>query len=175
MSDLEIKSTETVLQEKFINGEATIERVPSTAEALRRSDDLDALLLMEGLRPRMPLTKDKYLVHENPELIQWERECRKFLRQLSPDHGHRVSAVMIFEWATGIRVAELQEQGGSANRHLRKLNQILNYYFGKPYQTYIAGRKVARAYRVPPGTRIKRRRPMTNALYFEYTEGVLNP
>ena len=32
----------------------------------------------------MPVTKDKYMVKENPHLVQWEREVRKFLRNLSP-------------------------------------------------------------------------------------------
>lgn len=123
----------------------------------------------------MPLTKDKYLVRENPHLVQWERETRKFLRRLSPDHRHRVSAVMVYEWATGIRVADLMAEGGSANGHLRHINKILRYYFGQPYMTYICGRKVPKAYEVKPGYYIKRHRPMTLTLYAEYAEGVLNP
>lgn len=123
----------------------------------------------------MPFTKDKYVVRENPQLVQWERETRKFLRNLSPAHGHRISAVMIYEWATGIRVKELLEQGGTASPDLRKINQSLRHYFGKPYQTYIGGRKVPRAYKVKSGYYIRRHRPMTITLYLEYSEGVLNP
>lgn len=123
----------------------------------------------------MPLTKDKYIVKENPHLIQWERETRKFLRQLSPQHGHRVAAVMVYEWATGIKIKELMEAGGSANADLRKINKCLQFYFGDPYMTYIAGRKVPKAYKVRPGYYIKRHRPMTMTLWAEYTEGVLNP
>ena len=123
----------------------------------------------------MPLTKDKYLVKENPHLVQWERETRLFLRQLSPQHGHRVSAVMIYEWATGINVAELVAGGGSASADLRKINQILRQYFGKPYMTYILGRKVPNAYKVPPGWYVKRHRPVTLTLYAEYLQGTLNP
>jgi hypothetical protein len=130
----------------------------------------------------MPLTKDKYLVRENPHLVQWEREVRKFLRNLSPEHGHRVAAVMIYEWATGIRVAEVmeQEQKGEPGKtswrsDLRKLNQILEFYFGKPYMTYICGRKVPKAYRVRPGYYIRRHRPMTLTLWSEYQEGTLYP
>jgi hypothetical protein len=123
----------------------------------------------------MPLTKDKYLIKENPHLVQWERETRKFLRNLSPRHGHRVAAVMIYEWATGIKVAELMAEGGSAQADLRKINQILRHYFGKPYMTYIAGRKINNAYRVRVGYLIKRHRPLTLTLWTEYTEGTLNP
>lgn len=123
----------------------------------------------------MPLTKDKYLVRENPALIAWERETRKFLRQLSPEHGHRVSAVMVYEWATGTSVAELMKSGGSANGHLRMINRCLTHYYGKPFMTYILGRKVPRAYRVPPGYYITRHRPMTLTLWVEYSEGVLRP
>jgi hypothetical protein len=131
----------------------------------------------------MPFTKDKYLVKENPQLVQWERECRKFLRRLSPRVGHRVAAVMIYEWATGILISEameLEKQGDPSTRttwrsDLRKINQVLEFYFGKPYMTYIMGRKVPKAYRVRPGYFIKRHRPMTLTLYAEYAEGTLNP
>jgi len=121
----------------------------------------------------MPLTQDKYLVRENPQLVTWERETRVFLRQLSPAHGHRVSAVMVYEWATGINVADLMRQGGTASPDLRKINQILRFYFGKSYSTYIANKKVAKAYRVPEGYYIKRHRPMTLTLWTEYSNNVL--
>jgi hypothetical protein len=123
----------------------------------------------------MPFTKDKYLVKENPHLVAWERETRKFLRQLSPQHGHRVAAVMVYEWATGIKVAELMAAGGSANSELRHINKCLTFYFGKSYMTYINNRKVPRAYRVRPGYLIKRHRPMTLTLYSEWCEKTLNP
>lgn len=123
----------------------------------------------------MPLTQDKYLVKENPQLVEWERECRKFLRNLSPQHSHRVSAVMIYEWATGINVAELVASGSSARADLGKINKILRFYYGKPYMTYIAGRKVPNCYRVRPGYYIKRHRPLTLTLWAEYQEGTLNP
>lgn len=123
----------------------------------------------------MPATKDKYLVKENPQLVAWERETRKFLRNLSPKHGHRVSAVMVYEWATGINVAQLMAGGGSAAADLRKINAILRHHFGKPYMTYIMGRKVPNCYRVPPGWYVKRHRPVTLTLYAEYLNGTLNP
>lgn len=123
----------------------------------------------------MPFTKDKYLVKENAELVQWERETRKFLRNLTPRHRHRVSAVMIWEWVTGLDMRELVAAGGSANRDLRKINQVLKFYFGESRMTYIMGRKVPKCYDVKPGYLIKRHRPMTLTLYAEYCEKTLNP
>ena len=122
----------------------------------------------------MPFTKNKFLVRENSDLVKWERETRKFLRKLSPEHGHRVSAAMVFEWATGIQVVDLMAQGGSTV-DLKRINKVLRFYFGKPYMTYICGRKVPNAFKVPPGWYVKRHRPMTLTLYAEYSEGTLNP
>ena len=122
----------------------------------------------------MPFTKDKFLVRENADLVQWERETRMFLRKLSPEHGHRVSAAMVYEWATGIKVADLMAAGGSTV-DLKKINKVLRYYFEKSYTTYICGKKVPNAYRVKPGYYITKHRPMTLTLYAEYCEGTLYP
>lgn len=122
----------------------------------------------------MPLTKDKYLVKDNPQMVQWEREVRKFLRRLTPEHEHRIAASMIYEWATGIKVADLMREGGSM-ADLRKINTILKFYFGAPYMTWICGKKVPRAYRVKGGWYIRRHRPMTLTLYAEFCEGTLYP
>ena len=51
----------------------------------------------------------------------------------------------------------------------------LAFYFGKPFTTWIMGRKVGKAYKVKQGYYIRRHRPKTLTLYAEYTEGVLNP
>jgi hypothetical protein len=134
---------------------------------------LDQLILSDEERAKLPETKDKFLVRENPHLIQWEREVRKFLRKLNPNHGHRVSAAMVYEWATGINIAELYKAGGTAGAHLRSINRILVYYFGKPYMTYILGRKVPKAYRVPPGWYVTRHRPMTLTLFHEWSSKTL--
>ena len=171
-----LSDVEELLKKRFTKEEGDRkQRVPSTAHAAAPAARVEQLVLPDEMRARMPYTKDKYLVKENPQLVQWERETRKFLRQLSPQHGHRVAAVMVYEWATGIRVAELMEEGGSAQGDLRKINQVLRFYFGKPYMTYIMGRKIPKAYRVKPGYYIKRHRPMTLTLYAEYAEGTLNP
>lgn len=177
-----LSEVEEALKRRFDKDEASKRRVPSTARAAASSERVDQLVLPDEMRAKMPLTKDRYLVRENPQLVQWERETRKFLRNLSPMHGHRVAAVMVYEWATGIRVADLMaaEAKGQPGRpswrsDLRKINQILKFYFGDSYMTYIAGRKVPKAYRVKPGYYIKRHRPMTLTLWAEYTEGTLNP
>jgi len=170
-----LTEVEKVLKRRFDKDTADRRRVPSTARDAAASDRLDQLVLPDNERAKMPLTKDKYLVRENPHLVAWEREVRKFLRNLTPNHGHRVAAVMIYEWATGIRVAELMAAGGTAAPDLRKINQILRFYFGKPYMTYIAGRKVPNAYRVREGYYIRRHRPLTLTLWAEYQEGTLYP
>jgi len=170
-----LSEVETLLKKRFDRDEANKARVPSTAHATRGSARIDQLTLPDDERAKMPLTKDKYMVRENPNLVMWEREVRKFLRNLSPEHGHRVCAVMIYEWATGIRVAELMAEGGSARADLGNINKALRYYFGKPYMTYIAGRKVPNAHRVPPGYYIRRHRPLTLTLWAEYCEGTLYP
>lgn len=176
IGDSLLSEVEAVLKKKFDKEEANKKnRVPSSAQDAAPSERLDQLVLPDEMRAKMPFTKDKYLVRENPHLVAWEREVRKFLRKLSPEHGHRVSAVMIYEWATGIRVSDLVAEGGTASPDLRKLNQILRFYFGKSYMTYIMGRKVPNAYKVKPGYYIRRHRPMTLTLYAEYAEGSLYP
>ena len=122
----------------------------------------------------MPLTKDKYLVRENPELVQWERETRKFLRRLSPDHGHRVSAAMVYEWATGIKVVDLMAAKASTI-DLKRITKVLKFYFGEPYMTWICGKKVPKCFTVKPGYYITKHRPMTLTLYAEYAAKTLRP
>lgn len=169
-----LSEVEEMLKKKF-SKETVASRLPSSADDAAASARIDELVLDDELRGKMPFTKDKYLVKENPQLVQWERETRKFLRRLSPIHGHRVSAVMVYEWATGIRVKELMEAGGNANGDLRKLNKILRLYFGKSYMSYIAGRKVPHCFKVPQGYYIRSHRPHSLTLYSEYCEKTLNP
>ena len=174
-SDLEKqREIERFLQGRF-NKNATKPRVSGDSRPAPRGvrGGLDSLILSDGERARLPETKDKYLVRENPNLVQWERETRKFLRKLNPSHGHRVSAAMVYEWATGINITELYHRGGSAASHLRNINKVLAHYFGKPYMTYILGRKVPKAYRVPPGWYVTRHRPMTLTLFHEWSTKTL--
>jgi hypothetical protein len=177
-----LTTTEEELKKRFQKEEADRRRLPSVARDAPASERLDQLVLPDDMRARMPLTKDKYLVRENPHLVAWEREVRKFLRNLTPDHGHRVAAVMIYEWATGVMVKDLMKDTtplppGRQNwrSDLRKINKILLWYFGKPYMTWICGRKVPLTYRVKPGYYIRYHRPMTLTLWAEYQEKVLYP
>ena len=170
----DLEEVEALLRERFSQGKSSRQRIQSTALDPIAPARADRILLPEAERGRMPFTKDKYLVKENPNLVMWERETRKFLRQLSPSHGHRVSAAMVYEWATGFRVADLMAEGGSTV-DLKRINKILRFYFGKSYMTYIMGKKVPNCFRVKPGYYITRHRPMTLTLYAEYCEGVLKP
>lgn len=170
---------EQELRDKFEKSAAN--RVPSNA-TLKHSERLENLVLPPEERGKMPLTKEQYVIAENPHLIAWEREVRKFLVKLPPKHGHRVSAPMIYEWATGISVKKAMEARNEdgdpltyVRADLRKINEILRYYFGKPYMTTIASRKVPNCYRIRPGYYIRRHRPKTMALWVEYTEGSLYP
>lgn len=176
-----LTEVEQELKKKFDKDAASKRQTPTNAENVKSSARLNQLVLADADRPAMPLTKDKYLVRENEALVDWERETRKFLRNLSPEHGHRIAATMVYEWATGITVKDAmaaKDDDGPQTRvraDLRKINKILLYYFGKPYMTYIAGRKVPRCYRVRPGYYIRRHRPMTLTLWVEYRDGTLYP
>ena len=178
-----LSGVEKTLKERFEKGETKVERVPSTARAARATR-VDQLVLPDEERGKMPFTKAAYLVKDNAQEVQWERELRKFLRNLSPEHEHRVAAVHVYEWATGLRIVELMaeekraREAGEPKAHttwrgdLRKLNKLLRLYFGKPYMTWIMGRKVPQAYKIPKGWYVYRHRPKTLTLYAEYAEGV---
>ena len=157
--------------------ETRLERLPSDVGKRRTSKRVDATVLPDNKRKMMPMTKDDYLIRENPVRISWEREVRKFLRKLSPQHEHRISAVMIYEWATGLRVRDLEAalvKGDKAPHRsdLRHINAILRGYFGKAYATWIAGRKVPTCYKVPVGWLVYGHRPQTLTLWSEWKSGV---
>lgn len=170
-----LTAAERALKERFKTEGSGPRGVQSTARPAATSTRVDQLAIPLEARGKMPFTADKYLVKENDELVQWEREVRRFLRNLSPRHRHRVSAVMVWEWVTGMSMRELVASGGSANADLRKLNRILTFYFGKSRMTYIMGRKVPKCYDVKIGYLIRRHRPMTLTLYAEYCAKTLNP
>lgn len=172
-----LNEVEQFLQKKYKEKtDPEVSQLPSNAEAAPRSPRIDQLILPPEDRPKMPLTKDKFVIRENEQLVAWERVVRQFLRNLTPNAQHRVSAVMIYEWATGIKVTEYQEQhGGQAPPDLRKINKLMRGYFGQAYSTYIAGRKVANCYKIKQGYYIKRHAPQTITLWMEWRTGVLNP
>ena len=185
MTDDVLAQANELLKDRFTADSKQRRVLPSTAEPQgysgKKTEHLEAMVLPDDMRAKMPFTKDKYLVKEHPVLVFWERETRKFLRKLSPEHGHRVSAVMVFEWATGLSVQDLEKQVAEGTLEgkatwrsdMRHINKVLHYLFGDSSSTWIAGRKVAKAYRVRPGYYIKRHRPLTLTLYAEYCEGVL--
>ena len=77
-----LTATEEELKQRFEKKVADKRRLPSVAADAPASERIDQLVLPDDMRAKMPVTKDKYLVRENPHLVQWERECRKFLRRL---------------------------------------------------------------------------------------------
>lgn len=178
-----LSEVEKTVRERFEKGETTVARVPSTAPA-PRATRVDQLILPDEERGKMPYTKGAYLVKENPQRVQWEREVRKFLRNLSVAHEHRIAAVHVYEWATGLKLADMMAEekraraAGEPKAHttwrgdLRKINELLAEYFGKPYMTYIMGRKIPKAYKVPKGWYVYRHRPKTLTLYAEWADGV---
>lgn len=173
-----LSDAERRIKAQFEKGQKQVNRVPSTAPA-PRATRVDQLLLPDEERGKMPFTKADYIKRENPQRVQWEREVRKFLRNLSPEHEHRIAAVHIYEWATGIKLADLmaEEKKGERGKttwrgDLRKINDLLREYFGKPYMTHIMGRKIPKAYKVPKGHYIYRKRPKTLTLYAEWADGV---
>lgn len=186
--DKEMSDLEKQLQARF-NKDAT-QRFSSTAAKISESEYVKELVLDEEDRGPIPFTKEELMISENPLRVEWEREVRKFLKLLSSKSSHRITAPMIYEWATGIKIADLQaadqeakEQGieqektnmGQLNVHLRHLNWILRAYFGKPYKTKILGRDVGRAYIVRVEFKVGRKKPACMTLWPEWEEGTLSP
>lgn len=180
MSDLERE-----IQERFNPNYSR--KFSSTAREASESKYVQDLVLPENSRGRLPLTREDFVVEENPARVEWERQVRKFLARLNPEFGHRITGPMIYEWATGISIKELQEaegaterdprgggQLGSANAHLRHINAILRDYFGTPKKTSIMGRSIGRAYTVRPWFRVKNKKPMCLTLWPEWQERTLD-
>jgi len=163
---------------------------PSTAKEAKSAEEVTQLILPKSARGRMPLTRTDFVLEDNPALVEWERQTRLFIRSLRPGtryRGHKVNAPMIFEWATGQKIKDIVEAegvdtdnwrggaaNGSANMHLRHINKVLLEYFGKPRKTTILGRPVGRAYDIPKGFRVDRRKPLCLTLWPEYDAGVLD-
>ena len=164
-------------------------RFTSTAKEVATSEYIGDLVLPENSRGRLPYSREDFVVSENPARVEWEREVRKFLARLNSDFGHKVSAPMIYEWATGISVADLleiekrekaqaEENGTRAepsriNMHLRHINWVLAEYFGTPRKTTIFGRPVGKAYTVRQYFRVKMKKPANLTLIPEWDAGTL--
>ena len=187
MPERELSDVEKALQARF--NPTKLNKFTSTTEELKGSEYVQELALPEGSRGRMPLTQEKYVIHENPARVEWERYLRQFIKRLNTrDTSHRITAPMVFEWVTGISIRELAEaegvadndprgggNTGSANMHLRHINALLTEYFGKSYKTKIAGRQVGKAYKVNQHFRIEDTRPKCLTLWPEWHNGTLKP
>jgi len=187
-----VSELEKELQAQF--DPAKLQRFTSTAQAAAKSDYVKELVVPEEERGLMPYTKEDFVISENPLRVEWEKEVRKFLQKLTTHTSHRVTAAMIYEWATNIKIADLieadtageiiteeaegirtQTNAGRLNVHLRHINWVLREYFGKPYKTKIMGREVGRAYTVRQEFRVKLKKPANMTLWPEWSEGTLNP
>jgi hypothetical protein len=186
MADRELIDIERELQAR--HNPSIRRQFSSTALEPKTSEYIEDLALPVESRGRMPLTQEKFVISENPQRVSWEREVRTALDQLSDKTAHRITAPMIYEWATGISIADLIEaeglqdvsprgggQNGSANAHLRHINWVLTQYFGKGYKTKIAGREVGKAYKIRQGFRVRLKRPANLTLWPEWENGTLNP
>ena len=189
-----VSDLEKALQERF--DKTGTERFTSTAVEAASSDYVKDLVLPEEDRGMMPLTKEELVLSENPLRVEWEREVRKFLKRLSTRTSHRITAVMVYEWATGIKVKDLLEadkqarkdlidaggqqytrktNAGNLNMHLRHINWVLREYFGQPRKTKIAGRDVGRAYKVRHEFRVELKKPANITLWPDWDAGTLRP
>jgi len=186
MAERELSDIERELQAR--HNPNIRQQFTSTALEPRTSEYIEDLALPVESRGRMPLTQEKFVIAENPQRVAWEREVRAALATMSDKTAHRITAVMVYEWTTGIKVTDLIEaeglqdvsprgggQNGSANSHLRHINWVLQEYFGKPYKTKIAGREVGKAYKVRKGFRVKLKRPANLTLWPEWENGTLTP
>lgn len=163
-------------------------RFTSNATAAAKATDVQDLMLPPERRGSVPITRADFVLKEDPRRVEWEREARKFLVKLNSDFGHKVTAPMIYEWATGVSLVALAAaegvdpeawrggaRWGSANVHLRHINWVLKEYFGTPRKTTIMGRHVGRAYDVRPSFRVRDKKPANLTLWAEWSEGTLNP
>lgn len=162
----------------FIEG---ITRINATnVKKVRRkepSQRLRDLLISENSRV-MPIEREKILVSEDPDLVEWERVLRQYLYKLPSTKENRVAAPLVWEWATGLSITEIaadETQGRIYTGDLRKLNKLLRAYFGKSYSTFINRRKFNRTYRVRKGFLVYRKAPHTMSLYLEWRQGSLKP
>lgn len=104
MAQTERSEIERMLAEHFPSESS---RFTSTAEEPQSSEYVKELARPVELRGRVPLTLESFVISENPARVEWERQVRIFLGQLSQEKAHRVTAPMIYEWTTGISIREL--------------------------------------------------------------------
>lgn len=120
------------------------------------------------------LSIDAVYITEEDDLVEWELQLREYLNRLSKGRPHVIAAPLVWEWATGGSVAEEFAAGNrkAYTRDLRRLNKLMRAYFGKPYATFIQGRKFTRAYRVGKYFIVKRKAPVCVSLNLQWKDGV---
>lgn len=118
----------------------------------------------------LPDTREYTLINEDEELLQWERLTRQFLYSLPSTRDHRVTAQMIWDYAT--TNAEYDPQDPDFRRDLRKIRKVMRGYFGKSYQSTIRGVKSKEVWRVRRGFLVYRKAPITMSLYLEWKKGL---
>ena len=141
------------------------------------SERLQDLIIPENKRV-MPEYRDQILVNEDPDLVEWERVLRQYLYKMPSTKENRVSAPLIWEWATGLKIKDIANNPNQNKIYvgdLRKLNKLLRAYFGEPYSSFINNRKFNRVYKVRKSFLVYRKTPHTLSLYLEWREGVLKP
>lgn len=154
----------------FIEGLARINAGTVTKVRRRQpSERLTDLIKPPGERS-LPDTREYTLINEDEELLQWERVTRSFLYSLSSTREHRVTAPMVWIYATGIQYVEPDDAG--YRRDLRKIRKILRSYFGKSYQSTIRGVKSKEVWKVRSGFLVYRKAPITMTLYLEWKKGL---
>ena len=180
------KTLHKQLQEQFNPDNLT--RFTSNTSKAAKAEDVEVLMLPEEQRGRVPFTRADFVIKEDPRRVEWEREVRKFLARLNSDFSHKVTSPMIYEWATGVSLAELAAaegvdpevwrggaRWGSANVHLRHITWVLKEYISTPYKTTIMGRHVGRAYTVRPAFKVGKKKPANLTLLADWQEGTLVP
>lgn len=124
----------------------------------------------------MPSLREQVLVKEDGATIAWERAIRAFLSNLPTQKTHRLSAPLVWEYATGMSVQDEWAKGnaGAYASDMRYINKILKAYFGKSRTTFINGRKFNRVYDVKRHFIVARKAPVSLTLYLEWKRGLLD-
>jgi len=156
--------------EVFIEGLARSNA--GTVTKVRRKQPSERLLnLIQPPELRsVPDTREYVLINEDEDLVQWERLVRSFLHSLASTRDHRVTAHMIWTWATNIQDIDAQDPG--YRRDLRKIRKVMRGYFGKSYQSTIRGVKAKEVWRVRRGFLVYRKAPITMTIYLEWKKGL---
>lgn len=161
-------------ESSFIEGSKTSRSIQTIrVERKPPRQELADKILPESER-LMPIARDRILVKEDQDIVAWERLLRQFLHRLATGRAHRTSAVLVWEWATGLDVREewKKKNSGVYARDLRILNTLLRAYFGDSRISFIDGRKFNKVYDVSASFYLDRKAPHCLSLYLEWKQGL---